>query len=134
MFQTRCLHEEAVRRIADDALLEALFPEAKIRIVERKGARRTIESDYEVLGRPGMATFHFDTGDNGDIHFQKICDGRVWRELVGSLLLEATGAGTEVRIELEGRTKTLVPELAIRVPMEDQLAQMSQALEQWLDR
>jgi hypothetical protein len=33
-----------------------------------------------------------------------------------------------VRIQLEGRTKALVPEFTIRGPMQDQLEQMAKAL------
>ncbi|MCX5740395.1 MAG: hypothetical protein NTZ61_18235 [Proteobacteria bacterium] len=35
---------------------------------------------------------------------------------------------TRVRIELEGRTKALIPEFTIRGPMQDQLDQMAKAL------
>lgn len=128
-----CNRRVAAARLAGDELLLELFPDAETRIIDRDGDRRTVESHYEVLGKPGVATFHFDRTPNGDIHFQKVCDGRVWRELTGSVLLEADGAGTQVRLELKGRTKALVPELAIRVPMQDQLDQMSRALRERLD-
>ena len=130
--QVPCGREVAAERLAADELLTALFPDAETKIVERKGERRTIESRYELMGRPGVATFHFDRAPNGDIHFEKVCDGRVWKELTGCVLLEGAGSFTEVRIELEGRTKTLVPELAIRAPMQEQMDQMVDALRQWL--
>ncbi len=85
-----------------------------------------------MLGQPGVAVFHFDRVDNGDIHFEKVCDGRIWRELSGSVLLESAGAETEVRLELAGRTKALVPERAIRAPLQEQLDQMSRALREHL--
>lgn len=129
MIRVACSRDQAVERLGRDELLLELFPETKTRIIDRSGDRRTVESRYELLGKAGVATFHFDRAPNGDIHFEKVCDGRVWRELTGSVLLEAAGGGTEVRLELEGRTKALIPELAIRVPLQEQLEQMSLALQ-----
>ncbi len=132
VFQIACNRNRAAQRLEEDGLLRDLFPDTETRIVARSGDRRTVESHYELLGKRGVATFHFDRAPNGDIHFQKVCDGRVWRELTGSVLLAEVGEQTEVRLELEGRTKALVPELAIRVPLQEQLDQMSRALRQQL--
>ena len=123
---------EVAERLADESLLSALFPDATTEVVARRGSRRTIESHYRALGREGVATFHFDYVENGDIQFTKVCDGRVWRELDGSVELEGLGETTRVRIELDGRTKALVPEVAIRGPLQEQLRQMSAALREWL--
>ena len=127
-----CSRERAAERLARDEVLLELFPETQSSIVDRRGERRTVESRYELLGKPGVAVFHFDRAPNGDIHFHKVCDGKVWRELSGSVLLEAEEGGTEVRLELEGRTKALVPELAIRGPLQEHLDQMSRALREKL--
>ncbi len=134
VFHVECSREQAAEALAADAILVELFPETDTRIVERRGDRRTVESRYQLLGKAGVATFHFDTATNGDLHFQKVCDGRVWRELTGSVVLEESGRNTTVTLELEGRTKTLVPELAIRQPLQEQLDQMSAALRDRLGR
>lgn len=119
---------EAAELLADDDVLRDLFPDTETEIVDRKGLRKTIQSHYTALGREGTATFHFDYDPAGDIRFEKVCDGRVWKELRGVVTLVERKAKTRVRIELEGRTKTLVPEFTIRGPMQDQLDQMAKAL------
>ena len=79
-----------------------------------------------------VATFHFDFEAGGDVRFEKVCDGRIWRELHGAVTLVERKDKTRVRIELEGRTKALVPEFTIRGPMQDQLEQMAKALKRRL--
>lgn len=123
---------EAAALLADDAVLCELFPDTQTEIVGRKGARKTIASHYTALGREGTATFHFDYAPDGDVRFEKVCDGHVWRELRGAVTLTERKDRTRVRIELEGRTKTLVPEFTIRGPMQDQLDQMAKALKRRL--
>lgn len=119
---------DAAALLADDEVLCALFPETRTEIVGRRGARKTIESHYTALGREGVATFHFDFAPDGDVRFEKVCDGRVWKELRGEVTLRERKQKTRVRIELEGRTRALVPEFTIRGPMQDQLEQMAKAL------
>jgi hypothetical protein len=119
---------EAAALLADDGVLQDLFPDTQTEIVARKKNRKTIASHYTALGREGVATFHFDYGPSGDVSFEKVCDGRVWRELRGTVTLSERKSRTRVRIELEGRTKTLVPEFTIRGPMQDQLEQMAAEL------
>lgn len=123
---------EAAALLAADEVLCELFPDTRTEIVGRKGKRKTIESHYTALGREGTATFHFDYAPGGDVQFEKVCDGRVWRELRGTVTLTERKEKTRVRIELEGRTKTLVPEFTIRGPMQDQLEQMAKALKRRL--
>lgn len=123
---------EAAAILADDAVLCALFPDTQTEIVERKGTRRTVASHYTALGREGVATFHFDFEPSGDVRFEKVCDGRIWRELRGVVTLTERKDKTRVRIELDGRTKALVPEFTIRGPMQDQLEQMAKALKRRL--
>lgn len=123
---------EAAALLADDAVLCDLFPDTETEIVERKGTRRTIASHYTALGREGVATFHFDFEPSGDVRFEKVCDGRIWRELRGVVKLTERKDKTRVRIELDGRTKALVPEFTIRGPMQDQLEQMAKALKRRL--
>ncbi len=119
---------EAAALLADDAVLCELFPDTETQIVDRRGPRKTIESHYTALGQAGTARFHFDYEPGGDVRFEKVCDGRIWKELHGSVTLVERKTKTRVRIELEGRTKALVPEFTIRGPMQGQLDQMAQAL------
>ena len=123
---------DAAALLAADEVLCELFPDTKTEIVERKGNRKTIQSHYTALGREGVATFHFDFEPGGDVRFEKVCDGRVWRELRGAVTLTERKARTRVRIELTGRTKMLVPEFTIKAPMQDQLEQMAKALKRRL--
>lgn len=125
--------EEARRRVAnDDALLE-LFPETRTEIIASEGEQRTVRSHYTALGQPGTATFHFHFGPDEEIRFEKVCDGRVWRELRGCVSFRSRGKGTRVRVTMDGRTKGLVPEFTIRGAMQEQLEQMTTALQERLE-
>ena len=70
----------------------------------------------------------------GEVRFEKVCDGRVWRELTGCVCFRRRGKKTRVRIEMDGRTKPLVPEFTIRSAMKDQLEQMVSALRERLEQ
>jgi hypothetical protein len=120
--------EAAYRCVARDETLLTLFPETRTEIVDRQGERRTLRSHYTALGQPGVATFHFTFAPGGEVRFEKVCDGRVWRELTGSVTFRRRGQKTRVRIEMDGRTKPLVPEFTIKGAMKDQLEQMADAL------
>jgi hypothetical protein len=65
---------------------------------------------------------------DGNVRFEKVCDGNVWRELRGELELDESGDGCVVTLRLEGSTKTLVPEFTIRGPMKEQIEEMAHAL------
>ena len=80
---------------------------------------------YRALGREGEATFHFSFLLDGGMRFEKVCDGRVWRELKGTVSFEERGEKTRVKIAMDGRTKPLVPEFAIRGQMQEQLADVT---------
>ncbi len=125
--------ERAVSAAREDETLVHLFPNTRTEIVESRGSRKTIRSHYTALGREGVATFHFHFEDDGNIGFEKVCDGNVWRKLEGVVRFDESGDGTRVRIEMEGRTKTLVPEFTIKGPMQDQLAQMAEALKRRIE-
>jgi hypothetical protein len=120
--------EKARSRVASDDTLLGLFPETRTEIVARDGDRRTVRSHYTALGQRGTATFHFDFVPDEDIRFEKVCDGRVWRELKGCVSFRSRGKGTRVRVTMDGRTKGLVPEFTIRGAMQEQLEQMASAL------
>ena len=118
---------EARELVANDETLLTLFPDAESEIVASDGDRRTVRTRYQVLGQDGTATFHFTFLPDA-VRFEKVCDGRVWRELCGTVSFVARGKGTRVLIEADGRTKSLVPEFTIRGPMKDQIEQMAGAL------
>ncbi len=127
-FEVRSSREEAIRVIEDDTTLVELFPDTETEIVERGADRKTTRSRYTALGREGEATFHFTFLVDGNLRFEKVCDGRVWQELRGEVSFEERDRGCRVRIEMEGRTKSFVPEFTIKGPMRDQLEQMAEAL------
>lgn len=128
-FEVRRPRDEAVAVASEDATLVGLFPGSETKIVEKRGDRKTTRSRYRALGRDGEATFHFTFRPDGGVSFEKVCDGHVWRRLDGALSFEACGSGkTRVRIEMEGKTKGLVPEFTIKGPMQDQIEQMADAL------
>lgn len=128
--QTRDAATEIAGR--DDTLL-GLFPDAETEIVERAGNRRTACSHYTALGRSGTATFHFTTLEDGDLEFEKVCDGNVWRELKGRLSFRERAGRTRVRLSLDGRTRPLVPEFTIKGTMRDQIEEMAAALREQLE-
>jgi hypothetical protein len=133
-FDVKQARDAAVALIARDETLLQLFPETRTEIVESRDNRRTLRSHYRALGQQGTATFHFEYERNGDMRFEKVCDGRVWRELKGVVCFETRGKGTRVRIVMDGRTKALVPEFTIRGAMQEQIEQMAGALRRRLEQ
>ena len=132
-FEVGLPRDEVVDRLCRDETLLGLLPEGDTEIVDRAGDRRTARTRYTALGREGVATFHFDYLMDGGVRFEKICDGRVWRELKGRVEVEELADDRcEVRIDLDGRTKSLVPEFTIKGPMDDQIRQMSANLKRRL--
>jgi carbon monoxide dehydrogenase subunit G len=132
-FHVKQSRDDAVRVLEQDDTLTSLFPDSETRIVEKKGDRKTTVSRYRALGREGEATFHFDFLMDGSVRFEKVCDGRVWRELRGEVAFEERGQGTRVSIEMEGRTKGFVPEFTIKGPMQEQIEQMAKALKRRIE-
>lgn len=129
-FEVDCDRDRAVDLVASDDTLTALFAGdgARTEIVASEGDRRTTRTHYRALGREGVATFHFDYLMDGNVRFEKVCDGNVWKELRGELRFDDVAGGTRVSVEMQGRTKALVPEFTIRGPMQEQLEQMADAL------
>ena len=132
-FSVKRPRADAARIAARDETLLGLFPDTRTEIVEREGSRRTTCSHYTALGRAGTATFHFDFREDGDVDFEKVCDGNVWRELKGTLRFRPQGDRTRVQIAMDGRTKALVPEFTIKGAMRDQIEQMADALRRRLE-
>ncbi|MCC6640338.1 MAG: hypothetical protein IT386_04130 [Deltaproteobacteria bacterium] len=127
-FDVKRPRSEVVASVACDEALIALFPDQETEIVASRGSRRTTRTRYQALGREGEATFHFCFETDGSITFEKVCDGRIWRELEGIVSFEERGQGTRVRLCLDGKTKTLVPEFTVKGQMQAQLDEMSDAL------
>ena len=132
-FDVKRPHREAVEIAAREDTLTGLFPDSKTEIVESEGNRRTAVSHYTALGREGVARFHFTYLESGDVEFEKVCDGNVWRELKGTLAFEDAGDRTRVRVGLTGRTKSLVPEFTIKGAMRDQLEEMVTSLRERIE-
>ena len=124
--------DEAYRCVATDETLLSLFPETRTELVESRGEERTVRSHYTALGQEGVATFEFRFVPEQEVRFAKVCDGRVWQKLEGSVRFKERGGKTRVRIQMDGRTKGLVPEFTIKGAMKDQLEQMARALRQRL--
>lgn len=129
-FQVSQPREKVIELIEKDETLIGLFPDTDTRVVDRDGDRKTMVSRYRALGREGEATFHFTFLVDGNVRFEKVCDGNVWRSLRGTLTFEERGKGTRICIEMDGKTKTLVPEFTIKGPMQEQIDQMVTALKQ----
>lgn len=124
-FTVRRSRAELAALLDDDATLAALLPDTTVS-ARPDGVRET--RTPSPLGQARDIRFLFHRSQDG-LRFEKICDGNVWRSLDGEVRMEALEAGTtRVRVRLEGRTRALVPELAIRGPMRDQIDQMSGAL------
>jgi hypothetical protein len=132
-FDVRGAREAVVAAVANEATLLQLFPDTKTEIVSREDGRTTLRSHYRAFGQDGTATFHFRFEPGGELRFEKVCDGRVWRQLEGSVSFEGRGPRTRVHIQMEGRTRPLVPELAIRGPLRDQIEKMAGALRERLE-
>jgi hypothetical protein len=132
-FVVRRPKAELAQILASDATVTQLFPDTEI--VSSKGGARETKTRVSALGVESIVRFVFRGDADGGLRFEKICDGRVWRSLEGTIrLLPVNDATTRVRIEMEGSTKALVPEFTIRAPMKDQLQQMTRALRERLER
>jgi hypothetical protein len=125
--------DEVVERLCRDETILRLFGPQETEIIARDGDHLTIRTHYVVLGREGDATFIFSFLMDGGLAFEKVCDGRVWRELSGRVSVDEDGDGSLVLLEISGRSKSLIPEFTIKGPLEDQLSQMSSALRELLE-
>jgi len=110
----------------DDATLCSLFPDTEI--VSSEGDERRTVTHFSGFGTSRELHFIFRRAAEG-LDFEKVCDGNVWRSLTGRIRLRSLDAeSTHVTLQMEGKTRTLVPEAAIRGPMREQIDQMTQAL------
>ena len=126
-FEVDRSRDDVVALLCRDETLLKLLP-GDTEIVKSEGDHRTMRTHYQALGREGVATFDFTFLVDGNLRFEKVCDGRIWRQLSGEVEVEELGEGAELRIQLNGRTKGLVPEFTIKPSMEEQIQLMSEAL------
>jgi pimeloyl-ACP methyl ester carboxylesterase len=96
-FEVDRSRDDVVEVLAQDDTLVGLFPDAKTEIVASTPDRKTTRTHYRALGREGVATFHFTFLLDGNVRFEKVCDGRVWRELKGELEVEECARGARWR-------------------------------------
>lgn len=127
-FDVAMSRDEVVESLCQEEAVLSLFASGETEVADRQGDRITTRTHYTALGREGVATFHFDFLMDGNIRFEKVCDGRVWQSLRGEVDIEERDDGTRVRLTLDGATKALVPEFAIKGPMEEQIAEMIAAM------
>lgn len=126
-FRVQISRDDVVERLCDDTTLVSLLP-GETEIIASDGDHRTTRTKYSALGSEGEATFHFTYLLDGNVRFEKVCDGRIWKCLTGSVNVEKDGGGASVSIEMEGTTKAFVPELAIKLPLDEQMKSMTDAL------
>ena len=130
-FSVARARDEVARVIDSDETIAALIPNT--RVMNRSGGRRETLKKVALAGVERELRFVFETRPDGNLRFSKICDGRIWRSLEGEIRFEDQGGRTRVRLSMDGRTKALVPELAISGPMRSQLDEMVEALRKRID-
>jgi carbon monoxide dehydrogenase subunit G len=131
-FSVARARDEVARAVDDDETIAALIPNT--RVTGRSGARRETTTQVTLAGVERELRFVFETRPDGNLRFSKVCDGRIWRSLEGEIRFEDQGGSrTRVRLSMDGRTKALVPELAISGPMKSQLDEMVEALRKRID-
>ena len=124
--------DDVVEILSREDVLLTFFP-GRTELVDRRPDQITTRTQYTALGQEGEATFHWTFRMDGSVGFEKVCDGRVWRELQGLVEVEEHAQGARVLIEMTGRTKSFVPEFTIKGAMEDQLSEMLEALQSALE-
>jgi carbon monoxide dehydrogenase subunit G len=133
-FEVARTRADAAAVLADEGTILSLFDGARTEVVKRDGNKLTTHSKFRALGRDTDATFHFTFAADGNVRFEKVCDGNIWKKLEGKISFEERGARTRVRFEMEGATKGFVPEFTIKLPLEQQLEGMARALRTKIER
>jgi carbon monoxide dehydrogenase subunit G len=119
--------------IDNERTLEKLLPGT--RIESRVDGVRETFTPFSSLGSSREIRFLFQTLPDGNVRFEKVCDGNIWRFLEGHIRLDAIDERmTTVQLAMEGQTRGFVPEITIRAPMREQIEQMSKALRAELER
>lgn len=119
--------DEVARSLDRDSTFEALFPNT--RVTDRGGGVRETVTRVSLAGAARDLRFVFEVDPLGNVHFRKVCDGKIWRSLDGEIRLDALdGSSTRVTVLMDGESRALVPERAISGPMRSQLDEMVEAL------
>ncbi|MEE3329351.1 MAG: hypothetical protein VX246_00660 [Myxococcota bacterium] len=126
-FRVPISRDDVVDRLCDDTTLVSLLP-GETEIISSDGEHRTTRTKYSALGSEGEATFCFTYLLDGNVRFEKVCDGKIWKRLTGSVKVDEDGSGACVSIGMEGTTRAFVPELAIKLPLDEQMKSMTDAL------
>ena len=127
-FEVDSDRDRVVEVLSKEETLVALLGEGT-EIVDRSGDRLTARTPYSALGKEGVVTFNLTYQLDGNLRFEKVCDGNIWKSLIGEVCIEDHADGAEVTLSLKGRTKSLIPEFTIKGPLEDQIFEMSETLQ-----
>jgi len=127
-FEVDRSRDEVIDLLGREETLLALLGDGT-ELVSRSGDRVKTATHYRALGREGVAKFEFSYLLDGDVRFEKECDGNVWKALSGTVHVEEISASEcSVTFRMTGKTKALVPEFTIKAPMEDQIREMADRL------
>ncbi len=126
-FVIRRPHAEVAALLDRDETVHAMFPDAEV--VALADGTREARAAYGGLGPTRDVRVQFRTDPSGDLRFDKVCDGNVWRRLEGEVhLLRVNERTTRVVLSLKGETRAFVPELTVRGPVREQFGQLAKAL------
>jgi carbon monoxide dehydrogenase subunit G len=126
-FVVRKPRPEVAAILDRDETVRAMFPDAEV--IALADGTREARACFSGLGAPRDVRVQLRTDPSGDLRFDKVCDGNVWRSLSGEVrLLAVNERTTRVVVSMEGRTHALVPELTVRAPAREQLGQLARAL------
>ncbi|MBW2280641.1 MAG: hypothetical protein JRG76_00110 [Deltaproteobacteria bacterium] len=124
--------DDVVDSLDRDDTFAALFPDTSVHSLGEHS--RETRTPYPGPGRARDIRFVFQTASDGNVRFEKICDGNIWRSLEGEVRAERVDDRmTRVVLTMEGRTRAFVPELTIRAPMREQIVQMAKSLRSLLE-
>ena len=95
---------DVVRSLDRDDTFAALFPDTTVHSL---GAHeRETHTPYPGPGRARDIRFVFRTREDGNVRFEKICDGNIWRSLEGEVRAEVVDERmTRIVLSMEGRTR-----------------------------
>ena len=69
--------DEVAADLSDDATFSSLFPDTRV-VSLGPGVRET-QTPFSALGQARHIRFVFKTRPDGNLRFNKVCDGNVWQ-------------------------------------------------------
>lgn len=118
--------------LRDSHITGKLFPGTRVR--ELAGGVRETITPYRALGQTGELRLLFQSLPSGELRFEKVCDGHMWRFLEGRVSVQRLGAlRSAVEIRLEGATRPWIPELPLRGALREQLERLAASLRRELE-